>query len=259
MDLREIPEQLGRRHPWEVARARFFSQTLTETLTEAGSGQQPRAVLDVGAGDGYLSAEVLARLPVGSEVVCVDEHYTDADLGRLGAGAARGMKFSRTVPERRFDIVLLLDVLEHVEDDVGFLRRLVIDNLAPDGVALVSVPAWPSLYTEHDRALRHHRRYTPAACRALLAAAELDVLRSGGLFHALLPIRALAAAREAVARRLGRPARAPGDLGEWRRGALFSALVERALRADNALSRRLAEVGLALPGLSFWALARSCA
>ncbi len=251
MDLREIPAQLGRRHPWEVARARFFSQTLGDDR----SGRQPRALLDVGAGDGYLSKEVLARFPAGSEMVCVDEHYTDPDLDRLGGGAARGMRFSRVVPARRFDVVLLLDVLEHVEDDVGFLRRLVADNLAPDGVALVSVPAWPSLYTEHDRALRHHRRYRPAACRALLAAAELDVLRSGGLFHALLPVRALAAAREAVGRRLGWPARPPANLGEWRRGPLFSAVVERALRVDNAVSRRLADVGVPLPGLSFWALA----
>jgi SAM-dependent methyltransferase len=255
MDLREIPNQLARRHPWEVARARFFTGiAIADANLESGPAW---AVLDAGAGDGFVAAGLVSRLPSGSQIVCFDEHYTDADLARFQPDALPGMRFSRDRPARRFDLVLLLDVLEHVEDDVGFLTRLVSENLAAGGRVLISVPAWPSLYTEHDRALLHHRRYTPATCRALIASAGLDVIRDGGLFHALLPVRAVSALREAVGRRIGRTPRVQAHVGHWDGGPLLSAIVERALFADNALSRRLARLGIALPGLSFWALCRA--
>ncbi len=55
----------------------------------------------------------------------------------------------------------MLDVIEHVEDDVGFVRDVVDGSLAPGGWVLVSVPAYQSLFSSHDRALKHFRRYAP--------------------------------------------------------------------------------------------------
>jgi hypothetical protein len=192
-------------------------------------------------------------------VVCFDRNYTDDDLARLETAAATGVSYTRESPARRFDAVLLLDVLEHVLDDGAFLTSVVSDNLVPSpgGRVLISVPAWPALYTEHDRALLHHRRYTPAACRALIAAAGLEVIRGGGLFHGLLPIRALGAMREAAVRRLGRAPAPPKLLGEWKGGRLLSAIVEGALAADTAMSRQLARAGISVPGLSYWALCKT--
>jgi hypothetical protein len=253
MDLRELPPGAQRRHPWEVTRARFFCRVLADD----GAGEAVRSVLEAGAGDGYVSTQLAAQLP-GSAVVCFDRHYTDDDLARLAAAAAPGVSYTREPPARRFDAVLLLDVLEHVLDDADFLAGVVSDNLTSgaNGRVLISVPAWPSLYTEHDRALLHHRRYTPAACRALIASAGLEVIRGGGLFHGLLPIRALAALREGTMRRLGRAPAAPKLLGDWRAGAVLSAVVERVLAAEASVSRRLARAGISLPGLTYWALCK---
>ena len=255
MDLREIPLRAGRRHPWEVTRARFFCRALVDERP----GEAPSTVLDAGAGDGYVAAQLAERLPRASEVVCFDGHYTDDDLARLAAGAVPGVSYTREPPTRRFDVVLLLDVLEHVAGDASFLTSVVANNLAPgpDARVLISVPAWPSLYTEHDRALLHYRRYTPEACRALIASAGLEVIRGGGLFHGLLPIRALAALGEAALRGFGRTPATPQLLGGWRRGPILSAVVERALAADNALSRQLARAGISLPGLTYWALCKT--
>lgn len=255
MDLREIPLRAGRRHPWEVTRARFFCSA----LLEAGTGGAPRTVLDAGAGDGYVATQLADRLPPGSEVVCFDGHYSEDDLARLATGAVPGVSYTRKPPARRFDAVLLLDVLEHVAGDASFLTSVVANNLepGPDARVLISVPAWPSLYTEHDRALLHYRRYTHEACRALITSAGLEVIRGGGLFHSLLPLRALGALGEAALRGLGRTPTAPQLLGEWKRGAILSAVVERALAADNAVSRQLARAGIALPGLSYWALCKA--
>ena len=129
---------------------------------------------------------------------------------------------------------------------------------------MVSVPAWEALYGPHDVALKHFRRYRPAQCRALLRAAGLEVVRDGGLFHSLLVPRALQRVSE-VAGSLARRARSgangdeadrPANLGEWRGGPLLSSVVTAALDADTALSAGLARRGLALPGLSYWALGR---
>jgi SAM-dependent methyltransferase len=250
MDLTEIPAGTFRRHPWEVARARFFARV----LEGAGLVATPQAVLDVGAGDGYLAGTILGSLPVGSTVICFDSHYTPADLTRYGQTAHTGVSFVDRPPPARFDVLMLLDVIEHVADDRAFLTEIVGRNLAPGGSVLVSVPAWQRLFGQHDLALKHHRRYSPAACRDLLEACGLRIVRSGGLFHSLLLPRSAAVVAERLLGFLGRrpPSRRPET--EWRSHAALASIVERALAADNAITHALTQRGLALPGLSFWAL-----
>jgi SAM-dependent methyltransferase len=252
MDLREVPGATLRRHPWEVARARFFCRV----LADAGALAGPRAVLDVGAGDGYLARALMDALPAGGEVVCLDPFYTDDDLGRFAAEPRAGLSFVRAAPARRFDVILLLDVIEHVADDRAFLGDFVA-RLAPGGLVLVSVPAWQPLFSAHDTALKHYRRYSPAACRALLEAAGLATVQGGGLFHSLLAPRLLEVGGEKVAGLFRRAPTPPANLGEWRGGAFVTGVLERALAVDNALSRAFARRGLELPGLSVWALCRA--
>ena len=214
------------------------------------------AVLDVGAGDGYLASKILEWLPTGGRVVCFDPHYTDEDLSRFAATAGRGLTFSRERPTGRFDVLLLLDVLEHVPDDQDLADRLVAESVNAEGWVVVSVPAWPRIFAQHDVALGHFRRYTPAACGRILRKANLTVMKSGGLFHVPLALRVVTFTREAIARRLRFRVAPPANLGEWSHGPLFSAVVNGLLLADTFFSRKIALHGLSLPGLSFWALCR---
>ena len=257
MDLSEVPGAPFRRHPWEVARAKFFRRV----ARDAGLSAATRTVLDVGAGDGYLTGMLLEDMPAGSSAVCFDAHYSDDDLARYGgAGGPAGVVFSRQRPAGRFDLILLLDIVEHVPDDRAFLSSFVADSLAPGGSVLVSVPAWPALFSRHDEALKHYRRYRPDACRSLLAEVGLSIRRSGGLFHSLLVPRVLALAGERALAGLGRRLGPPPNLGSWRGGAALSYVLERGLAADNVVSHVLARLGPtapALPGLSFWALCQA--
>lgn len=66
----------------------------------------------------------------------------------------------------RFDAILYLDVIEHIVDDAAELRRAA-ERLNPGGALAVLAPAHPSLYTEFDRVIGHHRRYTRASLRAV--------------------------------------------------------------------------------------------
>jgi len=253
MDLRERGSAT-RRHPWEIARARF----VLETLTGSGGLRPSPRILDVGAGDAFVAGLLASRLE-GARVVAWDAHFSDRDLESL---AGRGLQAVREQPKGPFDAVLLLDVLEHVEDDHGFLARIVAES-AREALFLVTVPAWPRLFSAHDYALGHFRRYTPAACRGLLVKAGLTVTRSGGLFHALLLPRWAASLTEqrlrprAASFEPGAASDAvPTGVGGWSHGRLISDLVEAALALDQRVSKTAARVGLDLPGLSFWALCR---
>jgi 2-polyprenyl-3-methyl-5-hydroxy-6-metoxy-1,4-benzoquinol methylase len=258
MDLAEIPNAPFRRHPWELARARFFQRLVNERIATEG---RTLSVLDVGAGDGYLAGGLLTTLPAGSRVVCSDLNYTEVQLDALRSSAPSGLTFSRDVPAERFDAILLLDVLEHVADDRSFLNELVENRLMPGGFVLASVPAWQPLFTRHDVALGHYRRYSTAALQALIASTRLTPVLQGGLFHSLLLPRALSKLAEIAKGIHHAPDRevcATGetDAGRWNAGRVASGVVDFALRVDNGVSRVAAAAGASVPGLSTWVLAR---
>lgn len=268
MDLCEM-RGLSARHPWELSRARFF-RTL---LADEGMLERAPRVLDVGAGDGYVARELAAAMPSGGEVVCFDTHYSEQHLRRLEpeAGGTSRVRFTRDSPAGLFDLVLLLDVIEHVEDDRALLAGLLRDRLRQGGAVLVSVPAWQALYTRHDLFLGHYRRYRPADLHRLLAQVGLQRVRDGGLFHGLLLPRALEKVSELVRGVRSRPgfdglgdnkksvaAGAEGEMGigGWKHGPTLTATVTAALGADNVLSGLASRAGVGLPGLSSWALCR---
>lgn len=244
MDLKEAAGVGALRHPWETSRADFF---VAKALAELPPGAV--RVLDVGSGDGWLAQQLLAQLPQGSQVDAVDALFGDDDLQ---APLPAGMRRFRSVPDgESYQLILLLDVLEHVPDDVGLLQMLAGEPLAARGRILLSVPAWPQLFANHDRFLHHLRRYTPGSARQLVLRAGLRVERCGGLFHSLIAPRVVSCLTE---RLLPRPV--PTSEAKWRLGPLPTQLLTAALRADNAVSSWLADRELDLPGLSFWAVVR---
>ena len=244
------------RHPWETARCGFFGRV----LREAGALDASRSFLDVGAGDGFFAGELLARAPAGSSIVCYDIGYEPAVVADLERRHP-SLRFVRSCPSEPFDVVTLLDVVEHVEDDLAFLGGIVDDALAPGGLALVSVPAWPTLFSDHDVALRHFRRYTPDGLRELIGRVGLDIEGQGGLFLSLTPVRAAEVAvqkgRGLLASLRGQE-RAPPPEPElsWRGGPWLTRAVDSALAVDNAATALAAKLGVPAPGLSTWALCR---
>lgn len=231
MDLRERTGSPVR-HPWEIVRAERFVALVADDA-------RGRRVLDVGAGDGYLATRLWESARPAA-LVAFDPHYDDADLAR--SEGAHGPTFVRVVPQAAFDVVLALDVVEHVDDDEAFVRDLAA-RLVPGGLLVVSVPSIPSLFGPHDLALGHRRRYAPSAIQAVVRSAGLRVERHGGLFPGL----ALARRASLV---LGR--RRPSAGLAWDAPGWLTSLVVGSLRAD-------AEIGVrapVLPSLSTWLTAR---
>ncbi len=89
--------------------------------------------------------------------------------------------------ESRFDFLTALDVVEHVENDAGMLSDM-LRVLHPGGLALITAPAHPSLWSVHDDSLHHKRRYTREDLSEKVRAAGFEVLRITHMNALLLPL-----------------------------------------------------------------------
>ena len=89
-------------------------------------------------------------------------------------------------PDESFDALVLLNVLEHIEDDLGAARQ-ALRILKPGGVAVIEVPAGPGLYDVYDQELMHFRRYKMAGLLDTLRTAGFEILDRSHLGFFLFP------------------------------------------------------------------------
>lgn len=174
-------------HFWCQWRLRAF---LAQCERIGLSRQERLQVLDVGGGSGVLRRQLEAE---SRWVVDV----TDLCLPALEeAPEGRGRKLYYDVREEQaaflgvYDLVVLFDVLEHIEDPRSFLRSL-LRHLKPGGLLAVNVPALPFLMSAYDRAAGHLRRYTGASLRQELAGLDASVLEVSSWGLSLVPLLAV--------------------------------------------------------------------
>jgi len=241
MDLSEVRGS-RLRHPWETARAFAIERILREAKA------RPAAVLDYGCGDGFTGQRVLQVLGA-RELLAFDIHLTNEQCATRSNANIRYENDWHRTGSSSFDLCLLCDVIEHVADDRALLE-LVRDRLNDNGQALVTVPAFQALFTNHDRALKHFRRYTLTQLESVIATAGFQVVGSGYLFASLLVGRGVAKMVEAV------NPKADDDfgIGAWNGSPALTRGVETLLNLDNLVLLGLASRGIKLPGLSAWTL-----
>ncbi|MEM6548745.1 MAG: methyltransferase domain-containing protein [Pseudomonadota bacterium] len=150
----------------------------------------PRAeglrVLDVGAGSGFFSRWLLQQGAADS-AICVDPGY-ERDHEEIVNG--RPLRFRRDVGKTDANLVLMMDVLEHVDDDTGLVSEYLA-KAAPDADLFITVPAFQFLWSHHDEFLEHRRRYTISTARQMI---ERAGARAHGLhyyFGAVFPLAAM--------------------------------------------------------------------
>lgn len=175
------------------------------------------SLLDVGAGSGIFSRQLLDA-GVCERATCVDPAYAEEHT-ELHNG--REIAFVRRIDRPSHELVLMMDVLEHVDDDVGLLRHYS-ETLPADGWVLITVPAFQFLWSGHDIFLEHRRRYTKRQIEDVVSRAGLTVVRSRYFFGLLFP--AAAAFRLYAAWRLKK--RGPAPKSDLRKAP---ALLNRAL------------------------------
>jgi SAM-dependent methyltransferase len=153
------------RHWWFTARRSIILHIVSQLAPPGAS------VLDIGCGTGFTLEALTQRYDAwGLEPdPAVRERARDAVRHRVLPGDTSNLS---ALGGRTFDVALMLDVLEHVEDDRAELSSAMA-ALSPGGKLVITVPANPSLWSDHDDRNGHYRRYTEASLRTLLAKAGL--------------------------------------------------------------------------------------
>ncbi len=227
-------------HWWYRGRRRVIRAELDRLPLPAGA-----RVLDAGCGSGRTLQELVDY----GEVHGIELDPEAAALAReRGHGEVRvGRLEELPWADASFDLVTCLDVIEHTEDDHVTLAEL-LRVTRPSGFMLVTVPAYQALWSRHDEANHHYRRYSRRSLRTACVAAGWTVWRISSFNSLLL---APAAAVRVAQRRLGTHNGYTTDLAlgpDWLNGVL-----ERPL----ALEARWLGRGHALPaGLSVLAVLR---
>ena len=143
-------------HWWYRARR----EILADYLTREASLPKHARILEIGCGTGHN----LPMLAGFGEVdaIEIDPAARGFAAERLGKPVGDAPLPALTGVERgAYDLVAVLDVVEHVEDDVGALKGMA-EVLKPGGAILVTVPAHPWMWSAHDTVNHHHRRYSKA-------------------------------------------------------------------------------------------------
>ena len=247
----------GPRHPWERARLALAARLITRHVPLAAGD----VVLDVGCGDTFVVESLATRYPA-ARFYAVDSAFTPSLIetftARLTVANVSLFASLDDVPgERAASLVLLMDVLEHVPDDVALLQDLGGRRFFAAGTRLlITVPSYSILFCSHDRFLGHYRRYSTARLDALLRKARLSPIEAGHLFTSLVPARVLQVLRE----RLSPPVAKPSTgLSTWQGSEGLARALATVLEWDGRIALALLRVGLPLPGLSNFAICRTSA
>ncbi len=142
-------------------------------------------ILDVGAGSGFFSRHLLSHSSART-ACCVDPNYPREWQESVDG---KPLVFRRDTETVDADLVLLMDVMEHVDDAVALLREYVHKAL-PSANFLISVPAFQWLWSSHDDFLGHRRRYTLPQLESSVRAAGLDVVSGNYFYGAIFPMAA---------------------------------------------------------------------
>lgn len=158
--------EIDKDHWWFVARRRIIASLIEKHRPKPG----PLRILEVGAGTGS-NLELLKSFGTVDAIEPDDGARAFAEQ-RSGLSIKGGYLPHVPLDDGAYDLIVLLDVLEHIPGDVEALTYLNT-KLAPGGRILLTVPGAPWMWSAHDVAHHHQRRYTGAQLRDTVARAGL--------------------------------------------------------------------------------------
>jgi SAM-dependent methyltransferase len=239
-DLMRAMLEVDERHWWYRGRREVIRSELDSLPLPT-----PAEVLDAGCGSGRTMQELATYGRVRG--VELDDAAAELARSRGHGEVIVGRLEQLPWPDRSFDLITSLDVIEHTPDDRATLAEL-LRVCRPGGWLLVTVPAYQALWSGHDEANHHYRRYSRGMLRNAAAGAGWTVARMTSFNSVLL---APAAAVRIVRRRFPAKNGAAEDLSippGW-----LNDLLERPLRIEAGWLARGHTLGM---GLSLLAVLR---
>jgi SAM-dependent methyltransferase len=188
--------QLYEQHWWWRAREAAIVDVL-RSLSPPGGWHR---ILDIGCGDGLF----FSRLAEFGSVVEGIEPSSDLVTDDRGGAIAIRPFDSTFQPAAPYDLIVMLDVLEHLDRPAEALSH-VLSLLSPSGTVVITVPAFRSLWTSWDVMNQHVTRYTKSAFTSLAREVGFRVDRCEYFFHWTFPIRFTQRVLESIVPRQSAP------------------------------------------------------
>lgn len=217
--------ELDQVHWWFIARRRILHALIERVVRPPEKAR----ILEVGCGTGH-------NLAMLKEFGKVEASELDPSARAVANKRLRGKVKSAKLPDlsmferNAYDLVALLDVLEHVPDDLASLRA-IHRRLKPGGALLLTVPANPWMWSAHDAAHHHFRRYTRKQLQDLFLRSGLEVELLSYFNTLLYPLVAAARLLGKVTRKDTADDRLPSDA--------VNAVLGRVFRLEASLVGRL--------------------
>ncbi len=176
----------------EVSDGSYFIDVASRQHTLAAIARrmpsESAVIMDIGCSSGYMIRDLRARFP---RATVLGADYVRGPLEKLAAVMPETplVQFDLVecpLPGSCVDVLVLLNVLEHIEDDAAAAKQMY-RLLRPGGIAVVEVPAGPHLFDVYDKLLLHHRRYTAGQIESTLRGAGFQILESSHLGFFLYP------------------------------------------------------------------------
>jgi 2-polyprenyl-3-methyl-5-hydroxy-6-metoxy-1,4-benzoquinol methylase len=193
--------ELFEKHWWWRARTQFIISLLKRLQPEQGW----KRILDIGCGDGLFFPE----LSKFGDVEGVEPFAELVSSNNPYRSRIQICGFDPSFrPGKQYSLILMLDVLEHLEDAVAALRR-VLELLEPGGTFVATVPAFMALWTNHDVLNHHYVRYTKKSFREVAAQAGLHIRKQEYLYYWTCPAKLAIRLRERLFHLEPKPAEVP--------------------------------------------------
>lgn len=193
MLFNSLEEQQGHWYYFYKTRTlrQIFLKHISSLLSLRQNSQFPKVdsfkCLDIGSGNGIISRS-MGSSAFGLQLCwdLVDSAYLPSELG-VDKNDPSFSLYDSIPPSASYDIILAIDVVEHVQEDLQFVQ-LLQRHLAPNGLLVICVPAFQFLWSPHDVFLDHFRRYRIDDIKSLMLRSKIEVVESKYLYVILFPV-----------------------------------------------------------------------
>ncbi|GBU27720.1 hypothetical protein R84B8_01260 [Treponema sp. R8-4-B8] len=222
-------------HPWKLSRGNCVLKQLKH--------KNLHNMADIGVNDMYYTKK--AKEFANGKVYAVDVFFPENGETRDGIFCINDIK---KLPDNELDGVIMMDVLEHIENDKTFFN-IVVNKLKKGGIILITVPAWQFLFSAHDVKSLHYRRYNRKQLMALLEHKEIKTEKCHYFYTSLFLARlAFISKKDKFA---------GNDIGwKYSEKNIITIIVKTVLDIDFWINKILDKIGIHLPGLSLIAVCR---
>jgi tRNA1(Val) A37 N6-methylase TrmN6 len=253
MDLVESDFSITQRHPWELSRFSIVSSL----IKRFNKTEKKIQILDIGSGDAYVAHKFTEV--INAECSCVDIRYTKELIDKISkvynnSSLNLYSSLDQVNSDEGIDIVTLLDVIEHVPDDVQLIKEVLdYKQIHKDTLIIITVPAYQSLFSNHDHLLKHYRRYNMKMLENTIEKSGLEMVYGGYFFMSLIPPRVLEVIKEKIS---SKPPEELQHLGNWDKSRWITETICFVLRMDYYLGEGFRKLRINIPGLSSFAICK---